>query len=74
MAFICCTDDESYCIASCDPSTANISTEKKQRSLKGKVTSIVDDHGLIDHYIYFHFKSMFCSYVYILLISLLISK
>jgi len=52
-----CTDDDTYCVASCEPNTAGTSDNVKHLSVKGKVTNVVDDHGLIDDYIYFHFKS-----------------
>ena len=48
-------DDDAYCVVSCEPKTA-VSEKVKHLSIKGKVTNIVDDHGLIEHYIYFHFK------------------
>ncbi|CAK8681576.1 unnamed protein product [Clavelina lepadiformis] len=50
-------DDDFCCVASCKPD-ASVQSITKRRDLYGKVTSIFDDHGLIDHYIYFTMKDI----------------
>ena len=60
------SDDNAFCVVSCEPNSSDILSNVKHLSIKGKVTSIVDDHGLVDDYIYFHFKGALVESLFLL--------